>query len=256
MMMRKMLLSGWGRQRWIETALVTTDDLPRSSRDASLSRGLGRAYGDAALPAARNAAVVMNTTLADRILSFDRQTGVLRAEAGLFAGRAHAPVHRLSPVLAGGAGHALRHTGRHGRRRHPRQEPPRRLRPRPPTCARWRCVPATAASTSAAHTEQRPFPGDHRRHGAYRPHPRGRADHGPDPAAAGLRGERALRHTRGRVQRAARRARRLAHDRRLDRHVGQRRARRARHRDERALGHGREECASARSCTRRNRARS
>ena len=49
MMTRKMLLSGWGRQRWIETALVTTDDLPRSSRDASLSRGLGRAYGDAAL---------------------------------------------------------------------------------------------------------------------------------------------------------------------------------------------------------------
>jgi FAD/FMN-containing dehydrogenase len=86
MMMRKMLLSGWGRQRWIETALVTTDDLPRISREASLSRGLGRAYGDAALPTAREAAPVMNTTLADRVLSFDRQTGVLRAEAGLSLG--------------------------------------------------------------------------------------------------------------------------------------------------------------------------
>jgi len=86
MMMRKMLLSGWGRQRWIETALVTTDDLPRISREASLSRGLGRAYGDAALPTAREAAPVMKTTLADRVLSFDRQTGVLRAEAGLSLG--------------------------------------------------------------------------------------------------------------------------------------------------------------------------
>jgi len=104
MMMRKMLLSGWGRQRWIETALVTTDDLPRNSRGASLSRGLGRAYGDAALPTARNPAVVMNTTLADRILSFDRQTGVLRAEAGLSLGeltRLFVEQLWFSPVVPG-----------------------------------------------------------------------------------------------------------------------------------------------------------
>ena len=79
MMMRKMLLSGWGRRRWIETALVATDDLEGNSRSASLSRGLGRAYGDAALPTARATAPVMSTTLADRILSFDRGSGVLRA---------------------------------------------------------------------------------------------------------------------------------------------------------------------------------
>jgi FAD/FMN-containing dehydrogenase len=104
MMMRKMLLSGWGRQRWIETALVTTDDLPRSSRGASLSRGLGRAYGDAALPTERHAAVVMNTTPADRILSFDPQTGVLRAEAGLALGeltKLYLEKGWFSPVVPG-----------------------------------------------------------------------------------------------------------------------------------------------------------
>jgi decaprenylphospho-beta-D-ribofuranose 2-oxidase len=104
MMMRKMLLSGWGRQRWIETALVTSDDLERNSRSASLSRGLGRAYGDAALPTARATAPVMSTTLADRILSFDRQTGVLRAEAGLSIGeltRLYVEQGWFSPVVPG-----------------------------------------------------------------------------------------------------------------------------------------------------------
>ena len=104
MMMRKVLLSGWGRQRWIETALVTTDDLEGNSRSASLSRGLGRAYGDAALPTARATAPVMSTTLADRILSFDRGSGVLRAEAGLSIGeltRLYIEQGWFSPVVPG-----------------------------------------------------------------------------------------------------------------------------------------------------------
>lgn len=47
-----------------------------------LARGLGRSYGDSSLPPPDHAAV-LNTTLADRILAWDDQTGLLRAEAGL-----------------------------------------------------------------------------------------------------------------------------------------------------------------------------
>lgn len=47
-----------------------------------LSRGLGRSYGDSALPPA-SAPVVLGTRRADRLLAFDPATGVLRAEAGV-----------------------------------------------------------------------------------------------------------------------------------------------------------------------------
>ena len=47
-----------------------------------LARGLGRSYGDSSLPAPRDRQVA-SATLADRILSFDPETGILRAEAGL-----------------------------------------------------------------------------------------------------------------------------------------------------------------------------
>lgn len=47
-----------------------------------LSRGLGRSYGDSALPPPGELEVA-TTVLADRILGFDAETGVLRAEAGL-----------------------------------------------------------------------------------------------------------------------------------------------------------------------------
>ena len=49
---------------------------------AGLSRGLGRSYGDSSLPA-RATDKLVGTRLADRILGFDAETGVLRAEAGL-----------------------------------------------------------------------------------------------------------------------------------------------------------------------------
>jgi len=52
----------------------------RVAGGAVLSRGLGRAYGDAALPSGGPVAL---TTHADRILGFDPDTGVLHAEAGL-----------------------------------------------------------------------------------------------------------------------------------------------------------------------------
>lgn len=47
-----------------------------------LTRGLGRAYGDAALPAPGDVRIA-GSTLADRILQFDADTGVMTAEAGL-----------------------------------------------------------------------------------------------------------------------------------------------------------------------------
>ncbi|MFW5876359.1 MAG: FAD-binding oxidoreductase [Myxococcota bacterium] len=61
---------------------VRGEDLAHLTEDVSLSRGLGRSYGDASLPPSERP-LAANTTLADRILSFDAETGLLRAEAGL-----------------------------------------------------------------------------------------------------------------------------------------------------------------------------
>lgn len=74
-------LSGWGRVARPGRE-VLSEDLVSASRDAVLSRGLGRSYGDSALPPA-SAPVVLGTRRADRLLSFDTDTGVLRAEAGV-----------------------------------------------------------------------------------------------------------------------------------------------------------------------------
>jgi FAD/FMN-containing dehydrogenase len=74
-------LAGWGRvfepgeERVGEKLLPLSEGLP-------LARGLGRAYGDSALPAAGQAAV-LGTRLANRILSWDPDTRLLRGEAGL-----------------------------------------------------------------------------------------------------------------------------------------------------------------------------
>lgn len=68
-----------------------------------LSRGLGRSYGDASLPAADRPRA-LNTTLADRILGFDEQTGVLHAEAGLSLeemNRLFLPRRWFTPVTPG-----------------------------------------------------------------------------------------------------------------------------------------------------------
>lgn len=76
-------LHGWGHHPVIEAHTTASEDLARATRGAVLSRGLGRAYGDAALPPAGCARPVAISTSADRILGFDPQTGRLRAEAGL-----------------------------------------------------------------------------------------------------------------------------------------------------------------------------
>ena len=76
-------LTGWGLYPVVQACFRRSEQLEVLSRGAVLARGLGRAYGDAALPAAGVRRVVAGTTLADRILSFDHETGILRAEAGL-----------------------------------------------------------------------------------------------------------------------------------------------------------------------------
>ena len=74
-------LSGWGRHS-VRGRERVGEDLERMSADVNLSRGLGRSYGDASLPPA-DQPDVLNTTFADRILSFDEDTGFFRAESGL-----------------------------------------------------------------------------------------------------------------------------------------------------------------------------
>ena len=75
------MLSGWGRL-WKPGKEVFSEDLKALSRNAVLSRGLGRSYGDSALPPPGHLEVA-TTTLADRLLAFDETSGILRAEAGL-----------------------------------------------------------------------------------------------------------------------------------------------------------------------------
>lgn len=72
-------IAGWGRVS-VEGTERLGEDLLRITEGAQLSRGLGRSYGDSSLPAG---GPVANTTLADRIISFDPDSGILRAEAGL-----------------------------------------------------------------------------------------------------------------------------------------------------------------------------
>ena len=74
-------ITGWGNVPAMGREHFGTD-LERLSRQVSLSRGMGRSYGDSSLPAA-DRPDVMNTCMADRILHFDRETGQFRAEAGL-----------------------------------------------------------------------------------------------------------------------------------------------------------------------------
>ncbi len=74
-------IGGWGRVMQPGRE-VRDENLERLTRDAVLSRGLGRSYGDSSLPPP-GVLEVAGTTLADRVLSFDPQTLRLRAEAGL-----------------------------------------------------------------------------------------------------------------------------------------------------------------------------
>ncbi|MEM6990772.1 MAG: FAD-binding oxidoreductase [Myxococcota bacterium] len=77
---------GWGRHPVVEGWAKDGERLEPASEPAVLSRGLGRAYGDAALPPPGGDRPIVLTPRADRILDFDATTGVLRAEAGFSLG--------------------------------------------------------------------------------------------------------------------------------------------------------------------------
>lgn len=82
---------------------LLAENLESVTAGASLCRGLGRSYGDASL-SARPGDKVVATRLADRVLAFDPDTGVVRAEAGLCLAELHRlmmPRGFFSPVTPG-----------------------------------------------------------------------------------------------------------------------------------------------------------
>ena len=72
---------GWGRYPMRPARECASEDLELAARQARISCGLRRSYGDASLPAA-STDLVCNTTRADRLLNMDFTSGILRAEAG------------------------------------------------------------------------------------------------------------------------------------------------------------------------------
>src|SRR4051794_36715752 len=76
-----MSLTGWGRVPVVDGQEIRSEHLAELTERVPLTRGLGRAYGDAALPAPGDR-IIAGSTLADRILAFDAGSGVLTAEAG------------------------------------------------------------------------------------------------------------------------------------------------------------------------------
>jgi FAD/FMN-containing dehydrogenase len=78
-------LSSWGRIADCKATIVRPAEARLAQAPASvyLATGNGRSYGDTALPAA---GLAINTRDMNRILDFDADTGVLRAEAGILLG--------------------------------------------------------------------------------------------------------------------------------------------------------------------------
>lgn len=74
------LLTGWGRTG-VPGREIVGESLERLTEDAVLTRGLARSYGDSSLPPP-GISTVVGSSLADRILTFDPDAGVMRAEAG------------------------------------------------------------------------------------------------------------------------------------------------------------------------------
>jgi FAD/FMN-containing dehydrogenase len=84
-------LAGWGNYPVAEAYEVFGENLEAITADVVLTRGLGRSYGDASLPPPEDGAVA-NATLADCLLAFDAETGVVRSEAGM-------PLWRLNRIF-------------------------------------------------------------------------------------------------------------------------------------------------------------
>jgi decaprenylphospho-beta-D-ribofuranose 2-oxidase len=97
------VLSGWGRWPMVPGRELLSEDLASLTLGASLTRGLGRSYGDASLPSTPDARVA-GSRLADRVIAFDAETGILRAEAGLSlrdVNRTYLPRGWFVPVTPG-----------------------------------------------------------------------------------------------------------------------------------------------------------
>ena len=95
-------LWGWGRHPVVAARELRGEDLEKIAGRGVLSRGLGRSYGDASLPPP--GATALGSRLADRILSFDPESGELHAEAGLSLteiNRIFWPRLFSSPILPG-----------------------------------------------------------------------------------------------------------------------------------------------------------
>jgi len=96
-------LSGWGRSRVVLAQEIASEDLAAATEDVALTRGLGRSYGDASLPAHEGDRVA-SAVRANRILAFDPDSGVLRAEAGFSVSdmvRSFLPRCWFTPVTPG-----------------------------------------------------------------------------------------------------------------------------------------------------------
>lgn len=96
-------VAGWGGVPAVDACERVGEALSEVCRPASLTRGLGRSYGDASLPA-QAGATVASTRLGDCVLRFDREKGVLRAEAGFRLSQLDAltrPAGWVSPVVPG-----------------------------------------------------------------------------------------------------------------------------------------------------------
>ncbi len=95
-------LRGWGGAS-APGREIRGEDLERIAAGAVLTRGLGRSYGDSALPPP-GVEEVAGSVLADRIIGFDGDSGLLEAEAGLTIGaieRLFWPRGWTFPVLPG-----------------------------------------------------------------------------------------------------------------------------------------------------------
>lgn len=82
-------LAGWGGYKPVRcktlqpAASQSVKRLLQGGTEPLIARGLGRSYGDSAVD---EKALVLSTTALDKVLRFDRENGLLRAEAGLSLG--------------------------------------------------------------------------------------------------------------------------------------------------------------------------
>lgn len=95
-------VAGWGGLS-VPGREDRSEDLLSLTKDVVLTRGLARSYGDSSLPPPDQQRIA-GSVLADRLLSFDPATGVLRAEAGFSLSelnRLFLPRGYFSPVTPG-----------------------------------------------------------------------------------------------------------------------------------------------------------